>query len=54
MKELSDRQKFIIKSLIEKGPLNIEDLSKLMNISKRTIDREIHDANKFLKIFAVS
>ncbi|WP_164906146.1 BglG family transcription antiterminator [Thermoanaerobacterium thermosaccharolyticum] len=51
MKELSDRQKFIIKSLIEKGPLNIEDLSKLMNISKRTIDREIHDANKFLKNF---
>ncbi|TCW39496.1 BglG family transcriptional antiterminator [Thermohydrogenium kirishiense] len=49
MKDLSDRQKFIIKSLIEKGPLNIEDLSKLMNISKRTIDREVHEANKILK-----
>lgn len=49
MKDLSDRQKFIIKSLIEKGPLGIEDLSKLMNISKRTIDREVHEANKILK-----
>ncbi|WP_209453346.1 BglG family transcription antiterminator [Thermoanaerobacterium butyriciformans] len=49
MKDLSDRQKFIIKSLIEKGPLSIEDLSKLMNISKRTIDREVHEANKILK-----
>ncbi|AEF16981.1 transcriptional antiterminator, BglG [Thermoanaerobacterium xylanolyticum LX-11] len=51
MKDLSDRQKFIIKSLIEKGPLSIEDLSKLMNISKRTIDREVHEANKILKSY---
>lgn len=54
MKDLGVRQKFIIKTLIERGPLYVEDLSKLMNLSKRTIDREIHNANKLLKSYKVT
>jgi len=49
MEDLTVRQKFILKTLIEKGPSNIEDLSKLMDVSGRTIMREIASINNNLK-----
>ena len=49
MEDLTVRQKFILKTLIEKGPSNIEDLSKLMDVSGRTIMREIFSINNNLK-----
>lgn len=49
MDELTVRQRFILKTLLEKGPSNIEDLSKLMDVSGRTIMREIASINHNLK-----
>ncbi|HAA80409.1 MAG TPA: antitermination protein BlgG, partial [Thermoanaerobacter sp.] len=49
MEDLTVRQKFILKTLLEKGPSNIEDLSKLMDVSGRTIMREIASINNNLK-----
>ena len=49
MEDLTVRQKFILKTLLEKGPSNIEDLSKLMDVSGRTIMREIASINHNLK-----
>lgn len=49
MEDLTVRQKFILKTLLEKGPTNIEDLSKLMDVSGRTITREIVSINNNLK-----
>ncbi|MGB9679125.1 MAG: BglG family transcription antiterminator [Thermoanaerobacteraceae bacterium] len=49
MEDLTVRQKFILKTLIEKGPSNIEDLSKLMDVSGRTIMREIFSINNNLR-----
>lgn len=54
MKDLTVRQKFILKTLIEKGPLKMEDLSKLMDVSNRTISREISAINNYLKKYQAS
>lgn len=48
MNDLTARQKFILNSIIEKGPLNIKDLSEQIAVSNRTISREIAVINKFL------
>lgn len=48
MNDLTARQKFILNSIIEKGPLNIKDLSDQIAVSNRTISREIAVINKFL------
>ncbi|AIS51489.1 transcriptional regulator MtlR [Thermoanaerobacter kivui] len=49
MEDLTVRQKFILKTLLEKGPFNIKDLSNLMDVSERTIMREIASINNNLK-----
>ncbi|QOX62864.1 PRD domain-containing protein [Anoxybacterium hadale] len=43
------RQKFILSSLIEKGPLSIKDLSQQIDVSDRTIMRELATINDWLK-----
>ncbi|MDP4088716.1 MAG: BglG family transcription antiterminator [Bacillota bacterium] len=48
MLELNARQKFILNTIIEKGPLDIKDLSQQFDVSNRTISREIVIVNKFL------
>lgn len=48
MNDLTARQKFILNSIIEKGPLNIKDLSEQIAVSNRTVSREIAVINKFL------
>jgi mannitol operon transcriptional antiterminator len=48
MIDLTARQKFILNSIIEKGPLNIRDLSEQISVSNRTVSREIVVINKFL------
>lgn len=48
MIELTARQKFILNSIIERGPLNIKDLSEQIDVSNRTVSREIAGINKFL------
>lgn len=48
MIDLTARQKFIFNSIIEKGPLNIRDLSEQISVSNRTVSREIVVINKFL------
>lgn len=46
---LTTRQKFILNSLIEKGPLTIEGLSKQIDVSSRTTLREISAINNCLR-----
>lgn len=48
MTDLTARQKFILNKIIEKGPLNIKDLSKQIDVSNRTISREVSVINNFL------
>ncbi|MDP4090685.1 MAG: BglG family transcription antiterminator [Bacillota bacterium] len=48
MTDLNARQKFILNTIIEKGPLNIKDLSQQFDVSNRTISREMDVINKFL------
>lgn len=43
------RQKFILSSLIEKGPLSIKDLAQQIDVSERTIMRELASINDWLK-----
>jgi mannitol operon transcriptional antiterminator len=43
------RQKFILSNLIEKGPLSIKDLSHQIDVSERTIMREMSSINDWLK-----
>lgn len=48
MIDLTARQKFILNTVIEKGPFNIKDLSKQIDVSNRTVSREITAINNFL------
>ena len=43
------RQKFILSNLIEKGPLSIKGLSQQVDVSERTIMREVSSMNDWLK-----
>ena len=47
------RQKFILSNLIEKGPLSIKDLSHQIDVSERTILREVSAVNDWLKQYKV-
>lgn len=49
MDVLTARQKFILNSLIEKGPVSIGDLSRQIDVSSRTTLREISAINDCLK-----
>lgn len=49
MNELTARQKFIVNIIFEKGPLNIKDLSQQIDVSNRTMSREIATINSVLK-----
>lgn len=49
MNELTARQKFILNAILDKGPLNIKDLSRQIHVSNRTISREITAINIILK-----
>lgn len=48
MMDLTARQKFVLNTIIEKGPLSIKDLSKQTDVSNRTISRDMSVINKFL------
>lgn len=48
MIDLTARQKFILNRIIEEGPLNIKDLSQQIDVSSRTISREIAVINKLI------
>lgn len=48
MVDMTARQKFILNTIIEKGPLNVKDLSQQIYLSNRTISREIAIINNFL------
>lgn len=48
MIDLTARQKFILNSIIEKGSLNTKDLSQQIDVSSRTISRDITAINKSL------
>jgi mannitol operon transcriptional antiterminator len=48
MIDFTARQKFILNSIIEKGPLNIKDLSQEIDVSSRTISRELLIINNLL------
>ena len=43
------RQKFLLNNLIEKGPLSIKTLSRQIDVSERTIMRELSSINEWLK-----
>lgn len=43
------RQKFILSNLIEKGPLSIKGLSQQIDVSERTVTREVSTINEWLK-----
>lgn len=49
MDVLTARQKFILNSLIEEGPVSVEGLSQQINVSSRTTLREISAINKSMK-----
>lgn len=49
MDTLTVRQKFILNNLIEKGPLNIKGLSQQIDVSERTILREVSSINNWMK-----
>jgi mannitol operon transcriptional antiterminator len=49
MDELTIRQKFILKSLIVSHSLNIKELSAQMDVSERTILREVASVNSLFK-----
>ncbi len=49
MNELTARQRFILNAILDKGPLNIKDLSRQIHVSNRTISREIAAINIVLK-----
>jgi mannitol operon transcriptional antiterminator len=48
MTELTARQKFVLNTLIEKGSLKAKNLSQQIDVSTRTISRDILAINKFL------
>jgi mannitol operon transcriptional antiterminator len=47
------RQKFILNNLIEKGPLTTKGLSQQIDVSERTILREISSINDWLKQYGL-
>ncbi len=49
MDSFSVRQKFILSNLIEKGPLSTKGLSQQIDVSERTILREVSAINVWLK-----
>lgn len=49
MDSFTVRQKFILNNLIEKGPLTTKGLSQQMDISERTVLREVSAINVWLK-----
>lgn len=49
MLNLTARQKFILNTIIEKGSINTKNLSQQLDVSSRTISREILVINKELK-----
>jgi mannitol operon transcriptional antiterminator len=49
MDSFTVRQKFILKNLIEKGPLTTKGLSQQIDVSERTILREVSSINVWLK-----
>jgi mannitol operon transcriptional antiterminator len=49
VEQLTVRQKFIMNNLIEKGPLSIRGLSQQIDVSERTILREISALNEWLR-----
>lgn len=49
MNDLTVRQKFILSNLIEKGPLSTKGLSQQIDVSERTIMREVSSMNDWLK-----
>lgn len=49
MDGFSVRQKFILSNLIEKGPLSVKGLSRQVDVSERTIMREVSSMNDWLK-----
>lgn len=53
MDNLTARQKFILNSIIEKGPLDIKGLSQQIDVSMRTILRENSVINDWLKQYKV-
>ena len=48
MIDLTARQKFILNTIIGKGPLNVKDLSQEIDVSNRTISREVSAINNYL------
>jgi UDP-N-acetylmuramate dehydrogenase len=50
MTDLTARQKFILNKIIEEGPLYIKDLSQQIDVSNRTISREVSVINAFLSV----
>lgn len=53
MENITARQKFILNSIIEKGPLTVEGLSQQIDVSIRTILREVSAINDWLKQYKV-
>ncbi|MGE5678077.1 MAG: BglG family transcription antiterminator [Pseudomonadota bacterium] len=49
MNSFTVRQKFILNNLIEKGPLTTKGLSQQMDVSERTVLREVSAINVWLK-----
>jgi len=49
MDSFTVRQKFILNNLIEKGPLTVKGLSQQIDVSERTILREVSSINVWLK-----
>jgi len=48
MIDLTARQKFILNTIIGKGPLDVKDLSQEIDVSNRTISREVSAINNYL------
>lgn len=54
MNNLTPRQQFILSKVLNEGPFNIKGLDKQLDISTRTILREISSINKSLKKYNVN
>ncbi|MBL4933830.1 BglG family transcription antiterminator [Clostridium paridis] len=54
MNNFTPRQQFILNKVLNEGPFNIKGLHKQLNISTRTILREISSINKSLKKYSVN
>jgi mannitol operon transcriptional antiterminator len=54
MNNLTPRQQFILSKVLNQGPFNVKGLDKQLDISTRTILREISSINKYLKEYSVN